>query len=71
MCINIKACCIEVPIEEASKGSIKLELNPVATQLPIQGLSIVPASNFIFFSLTLNTVNITFLYIYFCNFIII
>ena len=36
------------PIEVASNGSTKLELRPIATQLPAQTLSRVPASNFIF-----------------------
>ena len=46
---------MDVPIEEASKGSIKLELNPTATQLPIHALSKVPASKLIFLAiLTLN-----------------
>ena len=47
-CINRNACCMLVPIEEASRGSIKLELNPTATQFPIHALSKAPASNFIF-----------------------
>ena len=43
---------MEVPIDEASNGSIKLELNPIATQLPIHAFSNAPASNFIFLAIS-------------------